>query len=80
MKKKGKRGRPKKPKALKAGTKRWASYKPGRRRLYQLQKVVGRHGGVTPLSPWMTSAEAKMWIRGYNRALGRRKGRISFKR
>lgn len=70
----------KKPRAMRVGVKRWGSYKPGRRRLYQLQKVVNKHGGTTNLSPWMTSAEAKIFVRGWNRGKGKRKGHISFKR
>ena len=70
----------KKPRAMKIGVKRWDSYKPGKRRLYQLQKVVDKHGSTKALSPRMTAAEAKIFVRGWNRAKGKRKGHISFKR
>lgn len=72
-------GRKKKPKAMKVGTIRWGSYKPGKRRLYQLQKVINKHGAIRTLSPYMTSAEAKMFVRGWNKGLGKRKGHIRFK-
>lgn len=29
----------------------WSSYKPGRNRLYQLQKIDNIHGGVQTISP-----------------------------
>lgn len=72
--------RRKKPLAMRVGAIRWDSYKPGKRRLYQLQKVVNKHGSTKALSPRMTAAEAKVFVRGWNKALGKRKGKISFKR
>jgi len=68
--------RKKKPRAMKVGTIRWDSYKPGRRRLYQLQKVVDKHGSTIALSPRMTKKEARIFAQGYNKGKGKRGKRV----
>lgn len=58
---------------FKVGQRRWDSYKPGRQRLYQLQEVVSAGGGVKALSPYMTSAERKMFVEGWRRSGSQKK-------
>lgn len=57
----------------KIGTLYWESYKPGRERLYQLQKIVNIHGGISELSSWMTAAERRTFIEGWRKGGSRRK-------
>ena len=75
LSKRPRKKRRKKTAAMKVGTKRWASYKPGKIRLYQLQQVISSTGAIKQLSYWMPKSQAAAWALGYNKRAGRR-GRV----
>lgn len=76
MKKKKKRGRPKKPLHTRVGAIYWEGQTFGRGRRYQLLKVTTSRGGVKPLSKMLTRKEARIFADAWNKAKGKRGKRV----
>ena len=72
---KGRSGRKKKPAHTRVGTKYW-QHDGGSPRRYTLYQVTTKGGGVRKLSPHLTKKEARLWVQGYNKRVGRGRGRL----